>query len=62
MSRKYVNDKGQTVVEYDDGASFVMQPWVREGTCKVCGKRFIRRAIDGADDGSLCSNHYQKAV
>ena len=36
----------------------------RHGTCAKCGKNFIRRAIDAADDGKLCRNCYlkQKAV
>lgn len=32
----------------------------RHGTCAKCGKNFIRRAIDAADDGKLCRKCYSE--
>ena len=33
----------------------------RHGVCEECGKQFIRRVIDGNDDGRLCRDCYLKA-
>ena len=32
----------------------------RHGKCEKCGKSFIRRAVDTADDGKLCRDCYLK--
>lgn len=38
------------IITYTDSA--------RHGKCEECGKSFIRRAIDAADDGKLCRDCY----
>lgn len=47
---------GAMIITYTDSA--------RHGKCEKCGKDFIRRVIDFADDGKLCRDCYlkQKAV
>ena len=56
---RYTSENGHEVEIWESGTRVTYAESSRHGECVRCGKRFIRRAVDAADDGSLCLDCYK---
>ena len=55
----YFDRRGRLVEVWESGAIVTYNHSSRQGECAKCGRRFIRRAVDASDDGSLCLDCYK---
>ena len=55
----YFDRSGRLVEVWESGAIVTYNHSSRQGECAKCGRRFIRRAVDASDDGSLCLDCYK---